>query len=203
MIPARLRLALLAAGVLVLFGVFGLGGVVSRADVRSLVDGAGDWGAPLGALLVPGPLLAAVSGALFGTLTGFVVTVTSAVLSAVLAFGVGRQVGRDGARELGGARFAAVDAWVQRRGLWAVIVQRLLPGVPDAPVNYAAGLLRLRLRDLALGTAIGVAPRALAYTALGDSFDDLGSPTAIAAIALLGATAILGLVVGRRALRRP
>jgi uncharacterized membrane protein YdjX (TVP38/TMEM64 family) len=159
-------------------------------------------GAVLGALLVPGPLLAAVSGALFGTAVGFLVTVASSVLSALMAFAVGRRMGRDGALELGGARLAAVDDWVAQRGLWAVIVQRLLPGVPDGPVNYAAGLLRLRAWQLALGTAIGVAPRALAYTALGDSFDDLGSPAALAALALLAATAVLGLVVGRRALRR-
>ena len=39
--------------------------------------------------------------------------------------------------------------------------QRLLPGIPDAPLNYVAGAVGVKPWDLALGTAIGVAPRRL------------------------------------------
>ncbi|MEA2176718.1 MAG: hypothetical protein QOG77_15 [Solirubrobacteraceae bacterium] len=163
---ARARLALLAAALLVLFVVFAVLGVVSREDVRGWIEPLGGWGAPvyavlaavLGCLLVPGPLLAAVSGVLFGTWVGFVVTLASAVLAALIGWAVGRAAGE----VHGQARDFA-----QRRGLWAVIVQRLLPGLPDAPFNYVAGSIGVRPWHLALGTAIGVAPRALAYTALG------------------------------------
>jgi uncharacterized membrane protein YdjX (TVP38/TMEM64 family) len=160
------RLALLSAALLALFLVFGLLGVVSREDVRTWIEPLGVWGAPvfavvsavLGCVFVPGPLLAAVSGVLFGTWLGFAVSLVSAVLCALLGMAIGRRTaevhGR--AREL-----------VQRRGLAAVVAQRLAPGVPDAPFNYVAGTIGVRARDLALGTAIGVAPRALAYTALG------------------------------------
>jgi uncharacterized membrane protein YdjX (TVP38/TMEM64 family) len=162
----RTRLALLSAGLLGLFVVFGLLGVVSRAQVQSWIEPLGGWGAPafavlsavLGCLLVPGPLLAAVSGVLFGTWVGFAVTLASAVLAALIGMAVGRRAGE-------------VHGWtrdfVQRRGLLAVILQRLAPGVPDAPFNYVAGVVGVRARDLALGTLIGVAPRALAYAALG------------------------------------
>jgi uncharacterized membrane protein YdjX (TVP38/TMEM64 family) len=69
-------------------------------------------------------------------------------------------------------------------------------------VNYAAGLVRLRPRDLALGTLIGVAPRAFAYTALGDSLDDLTSPLALAALSVLVLAGLAGtLLAGRAALR--
>ena len=44
---------------------------------------------------------------------------------------------------------------------------------------------------MAAGTAIGAAPRAWAWVVLGGSIDDLGSPEAKAAIAML-------VVVGRR-----
>jgi uncharacterized membrane protein YdjX (TVP38/TMEM64 family) len=81
-----------------------------------------------------------------------------AVLAALLGMAVGRRAGEVHGR--------ARD-FVERRGLLAVVLQRLAPGLPDAPFNYVAGSIGVRARDLALGTAIGVAPRALAYTALG------------------------------------
>jgi uncharacterized membrane protein YdjX (TVP38/TMEM64 family) len=55
----------------------------------------------------------------------------------------------------------------------------------------------VRLAAFAAATAIGVAPRAFAYTALGGSLDDLGSPEAIVAIALLVLMAAGGAVALR------
>jgi uncharacterized membrane protein YdjX (TVP38/TMEM64 family) len=164
-VNVRARLALLAAALTALFVVFGVLRVVSREDVEGWIDPLGSWGAPayavlsavLGCLLVPGPLLAAVSGALFGTWLGFAVTLVSAVLSALLGLAIGRGTGRVRAPDV-----------VQRQGLLVVVVQRLLPGLPDAPFNYVAGSLGIRAWHIALGTFIGVAPRALAYTAIGD-----------------------------------
>jgi uncharacterized membrane protein YdjX (TVP38/TMEM64 family) len=50
----------------------------------------------------------------------------------------------------------------------------------------------------AAATAIGVAPRAFAYTALGGSLDDLGSPEAIIAIAALVVMALTGAALIQR-----
>jgi uncharacterized membrane protein YdjX (TVP38/TMEM64 family) len=77
---------------------------------------------------------------------------------------------------------------------------RLLPGIPDAPVNYLAGAVGVKPWDLALGTAIGVAPRAFAYTALGDAVGDRSTAQLVASLALLGLTGIFGLVLARRTL---
>jgi uncharacterized membrane protein YdjX (TVP38/TMEM64 family) len=184
---------------LVLFVVFGILRVVSQDDVQSWIEPLGNWGAPvyavisalLGCMLVPGPLLAAVSGVLFGTWLGFAVTLTSSVLAALIGWEIGRRTG-----EIDGPH----RAFLERRGLWAVIVQRLLPGIPDAPVNYLAGAVGVKSRDLALGTAIGVAPRAFAYTALGDAIGDRSTAQLVASLALLGLTGVVGLIVARRTL---
>jgi uncharacterized membrane protein YdjX (TVP38/TMEM64 family) len=73
-----------------------------------------------------------------------------------------------------------------------------MPGVPYSLVNYAAGLSPVALRSFAAATAIGCAPRAFAYTALGGSLDDLGSPEAVAAIVVLVVMGVAGLVLARR-----
>jgi uncharacterized membrane protein YdjX (TVP38/TMEM64 family) len=146
----------------------------------------------LGCLLIPGPVLATLSGVLFGTWLGFVVTLASSVLAALLGLAVGRWAGRLNWRH---------RELLERRGLWAVVVQRLLPGIPDAPVNYLAGVVGVRAWHLALGTAIGVAPRAFAYTALGDAIGSHSTAQAVGSLVLLGLTAVLGIALARHAVR--
>jgi uncharacterized membrane protein YdjX (TVP38/TMEM64 family) len=176
--------------------------------VRDWIEPLGAAAAPvfvvlsalLGAALVPGPLLAATSGLLFGTLAGTAVTLAAATLSAVVSLVVGRGAARDevdrrvGDRE----RAAALVALARRRGTVAVILQRLAPLIPDAPVSYLFGALGLRVWQIALGTVIGSAPRAFSYTSIGATLDDPGSPLAIAGWAGVVVTGLVGLVLGRR-----
>ena len=129
--------------------------------------------------LFPGPLLAGASGLLFGTALGTPVSIVSATLGATLAFSLSRWWAHDAVQELAGPRLNALRAWVGRRGFLSVLYARIAPGVPYSLVNYAAGLTPILLRSFVAATAIGVAPRAFAYTALGGSLGDLRSPEAI------------------------
>ena len=79
---------------------------------------------------------------------------------------------------------------------------RIAPGVPYSLVNYAAGLTPILLRSFVAATAIGCAPRAFAYTALGGSLGDLRSPEAIVAVVVLVVMAAVGALLGGRDLRR-
>lgn len=178
--------------------------------MRGWIEPFGPFAAPayvvlsalLGAALVPGPVLAAVSGILFGAVVGTVVTISATVLSAVLALLVARHgAGRQFA-EVSGPRLQALAALAERHGVWAVVVQRLAPGVPDAPASYAFGLLGLRVWQIALGTAIGAAPRAFSYTAVGASLDDPGSALAWAGLAGVVLTGVAGALIGGRLLTR-
>jgi uncharacterized membrane protein YdjX (TVP38/TMEM64 family) len=151
--------------------------------------------------LFPGPLLAGASGLLFGTWLGTPVSIVSATLGAVLAFSIARWLAHDAVEQLQGPRLRALRAWIGRRGFLSILYARIAPGVPYSLVNYAAGLSPVPLRAFAAATALGCAPRAFAYTALGGSLDDLGSPEAIAAIAVLVVMGIGGGFAARRGLR--
>lgn len=181
-------------------------GSLSSQRVRGWVDGYGVAGpivfvavsSLLTVCLFPGPLLAGASGLLFGTVLGTGVSIVSATLGAVLAFSLARWVAHDAVEQLQGRRLGALRAWVGRRGFLSVLYARLAPGVPYSLVNYAAGLSPVTLAAFAGATALGCAPRAFAYTALGGSLDDLGSPEAVVAIVVLVAMALAGLVLARR-----
>lgn len=202
----RARLALLAASLGAAFLAFSVLHLVSRDQVRSVVDPFGAAAplayvviaAVLGAALVPGPILSGVSGVLFGTAVGTVVSLLSAVGSALLAFTLARGAGSPAVAELSGRRVRRISQLLERHGLTAVVVQRLMPAVPDAPCSYAAALLGVRWWQLALGTFIGAAPRAFSYTSLGASLDDPSSAGAIAAIVVLVVTAVVGAELARR-----
>ena len=73
--------------------------------------------------------------------------------------------------------------------------------MPDAPVSYTFGALGVPVWQMAVGTAIGSAPRAFVYTALGASISDLSSPLAYAAIAVWCVTAIIGAFAAHRGYR--
>jgi uncharacterized membrane protein YdjX (TVP38/TMEM64 family) len=148
--------------------------------------------------LFPGPLLAATSGLLFGTALGTPVSITAATLGAIVAFSIARFVAHDAVDALAGRRLRTLQAWIEQRGFWAVLYARIAPGIPYSLLNYVAGLTHVRLAAFASATAIGVAPRAFAYTALGGSLDDLDSPEAIIAVATLAAMALFGVVTFRR-----
>jgi uncharacterized membrane protein YdjX (TVP38/TMEM64 family) len=173
------------------------------ADVRDWVDGVGPL-APLAfvavsslltPLMFPGPLLAGASGLLFGTALGFPVTLAGAVLGACLAFSLSRYVAGDAIEQLAGPRLKAIEELVSRRGFVSVLYARIAPGVPYSLVNYAAGLTRIPLAVFAAATAIGTAPRAFAYTALGGSLGNLRSPEAAVAVAVLVVMGSVGLAL--------
>jgi uncharacterized membrane protein YdjX (TVP38/TMEM64 family) len=177
--------------------------------VRDWVDGYGIAGplvfiavsALLTPALFPGPLLAGAAGLLFGTWLGTPIAIVSATLGASLAFSLSRWLAHDAVEQLQGKRLRALRAFIGRHGFMSILYARIVPGVPYSLVNYAAGLSPIALLTFAGATALGCAPRAFAYTALGGSLDDLTSPEAIAAFAVLIVMALAGLIMARRDLR--
>ncbi|MGA5466114.1 TVP38/TMEM64 family protein [Mycobacterium sp. NPDC050041] len=205
-----LRLALLAALLLTLFYVVAVTRVVDVEGVRQAVAATGPVApltyvvvsAVLGAVFVPGPLLAAGSGALFGPVLGLFVTLGATVGTAVITSLLGRRAGRDSAMGLlGPERAGRIEAQIARHGLWAVVGQRFVPGISDALASYAFGAFGVPVWQMAAGALIGSVPRAFVYTALGASIGDLSSPLIYAAIAVWCVTAVAGAFAAHRGFR--
>jgi uncharacterized membrane protein YdjX (TVP38/TMEM64 family) len=203
---ARWRLATLAAVLLAAVLLLALSGSLSVDRVRGWADGYGAAGplvfvalsASLTVVFFPGPLLAGASGLLFGTAVGTPVSLVAATLGASLAFCLGRWWAHDAVEEIAGPRTRALRAWVGRKGFLAVLYARIAPGMPYNVVNYAAGLTPVRLATFAAATAIGAAPRAFAYTALGGQLGSFSSWQTIVAASVLAAMAVIGLGLAAR-----
>ncbi|CAN5585666.1 TVP38/TMEM64 family protein [soil metagenome] len=199
-----------AAFLLGLFYLVAVTRVIDVDDIRTTVAATGPAApltyvvasATLGALFVPGPILAAGSGVLFGPVLGTFVTLGSAIGTAMIASLLGRRAGRESARALlGQVRADRIDAQIERRGLWAVVGQRFIPGISDALASYTFGAFGVPLWQMVIGSFIGSAPRAFVYTALGASIGDLSAPLAYTAIGVWCVTAVIGAFAAHRGYR--
>ena len=150
---------------------------------------------------VPLVFLTLVALVAFGPLAGFACAMAGALVGAAASYGIGWFLGRDVVRRLAGERINRLSQRLARRGVLAVIAVRLVPVAPFAVVNMVAGASHIRLRDLLLGTAIGMTPATLAMVVFVDQIMDALRQPAPLTFALAGLTVVL-VVAGAWAIQR-
>jgi uncharacterized membrane protein YdjX (TVP38/TMEM64 family) len=176
------------------------------SGVREHLRGFGPW-APavafaliqLQAVVAPLPSFPVVyaNGLLFGTLWGGLLSWASVIVSAALCFALARLWGRPLVqRVVSPAALGQADVLLERYGVFAVLLGRLLPFTAFDLLSYAAGLTPMRLRPFLVATAVGMTPATFLMAAAGDfgggSLGTLGG-------AALGIAALAGAAVWLRA----
>jgi len=116
-------------------------------------------------LLLPVIPLIVACGWLYG-IWGGLLSLLAAVASATTSFSVARALGRNAATRalLQNPRARALAELAAQGGLVTVALVRLSPILPYTPSNAVLGLTGMRLRDMALGTALGMAPGIVLYS---------------------------------------
>jgi uncharacterized membrane protein YdjX (TVP38/TMEM64 family) len=201
----RLRLAVLAVVLVGASVAVATLGDLRQGQLEETVAATGAAGpivyivlyAVLTVLFFPGAVITAAGGVLFGTAFGTLWAVVGASIGAVAAFFIGRKLGRAQVEAIAGRRMGAVDEWLERRGLVAILYLRLIPLVPFNALNYVAGVTALGRRDYAVGTVLGIIPGAFAFAALGSSIENPTSPEFLGAVGLVGLLIIAGPIVNR------
>ena len=205
---AAIRLGVLAAFVAVAVVVGLVVPLPSVDQIRGSAASAGWLGAAtfVGAYglitLTPIPknVVSIAAGLTWGLGLGSLLVYLGALIGATLAFLIGRALGRDAVERFSGARVARVDALLRQRGLASVIGVRLIPVLPFTVINYTAGLTAVRVRDYAIGTALGIIPGTLAYVTIGAFGFEVG-PGLYIGLGVLGVLTLLGVIVGYRSRR--
>jgi len=157
--------------------VFGRVFPLEPEAIRGWLEGWGAWApvayiALLTTAIVVSPLpsvpLDIAAGLAFGLMWGTVWTLVGAELGAIIAFALARRLGRPWvSRRLPAAMPARVDRFVERRGVAAILLMRLLPVFNFDWVSYAAGLTSIRFPAFALATLVGMVPPVIAIVAVG------------------------------------
>jgi uncharacterized membrane protein YdjX (TVP38/TMEM64 family) len=106
-------------------------------------------------LFLPGTLLTGLGAAIFGPYWGFLWVWIGAMLGAAAAFLIGRTLGREFAASPIGNKLKRYDDGIERNGFATVLYLRLVY-FPFTPMNFGMGLTKVRFRDYAAGTGLGI-----------------------------------------------
>ncbi|MGM0516950.1 MAG: VTT domain-containing protein [Pseudomonadota bacterium] len=134
---------------------------------------AGGWvflGIAALALLLgmPATPVIVLAGLLFGAWAGFGVAYGALLLAALAGFLLGQGLGEEALRRLAGKRLDRISRRLARRGILTIFSLRLVPIVPFTVVNLVAGASRIRVRDFAIGSLLGLMPGTIALTVFSD-----------------------------------
>lgn len=142
---------------------------------------------------VPGQVLGFVAGYLFGALWGTILSIVGTTIGTYGAVVLARRYGRPAVERL--VRPETIDhfdAAVDRRGLLALFVVFLIPGLPDDAICFAAGLTRLDVKRVVAVSAVGRLPGYAIVSLAGARF--AGGRT-VDTVALLGALVAVSVAV--------
>ena len=105
-------------------------------------------------LFVPVTFFVGIGVVMFGPYLGFACACLGTLAGAVLSYLIAHRLGREFVYSLIGDRLRNCDDLIERNGFKAVLFLRLM-FVPFAPVNYGAGLTKVRFWDYFFATALG------------------------------------------------
>jgi uncharacterized membrane protein YdjX (TVP38/TMEM64 family) len=142
---------------------------------------------------IPGTMLYAPGGVIFGGFWGGLLSLAGNVIGAGIACQLMRVfIGQRAEEYLERSALARYEERITRRGTWVIFLLRVNPLTSSDLVSYAAGLTRLPVWKLMLGTLAGMAPLCFAQSYLADG---LLTAFPLLIYPLVAACVVYGLVV--------
>jgi uncharacterized membrane protein YdjX (TVP38/TMEM64 family) len=180
---------------------------VRPVAIRDALRDSGAWGPllfwiafALGELIaIPSVLFVIAAGLTWPTEQALVFAWLGCVFAATAVFVVARYAARGFAQGRLPAALRDLDRRVEKRGLWTVVVVRLLTYLHPA-VHAALAVSSVRARDYVIGTALGVVPLTTALVVFGEQFaEGIGAvPNWVWATAVVAAFAWTARAVNQR-----
>ena len=122
--------------------------------------------------IIPGQPIQFAASYMFGVLRGFLLSIAGAVIGATIAFYIAKLLGKDSLYLVFDKD--KVDEYHKRlnsgKGLLAVLIFYLIPGLPKDLVAYVAGITDMRFRPFIIISTIGRSPGMLGSLLLGHFF---------------------------------
>lgn len=138
-------------------------------------------------LVIPVGIMSLAGGLAFGKWLGTLYILIGATAGSCISFLIARYLGRGFVEKLGvmkKGRLKKLDEGVEKNGFRAILFMRLVPLFQYDAVNFGSGLSRMKFRDYALGTLIGMAPGGFVNAMLGSSLDNVVSAQFFIALGL-------------------
>lgn len=142
---------------------------------------------------IPGQLLGFAAGYLFGSLAGTAYSLTGAAIGSFAAFMLSRRYGRPYVESVVyGPTLDRFDEVCRERGLVALFVIFLVPGLPDDVLCLAAGLTELDIEKMVVVSVVGRLPGHLLVAVAGANLAAGAVWETVVIVALLLVTSFVG-----------
>lgn len=152
---------------------------LSPERIRQFVLSFGVWApavylAGYGQPIVPLPasVMLVAAGLAFGTGWGMAAALAGSMIRACGAFLLARRLGREAIARLLHGHIARLDESISRNGLVAVLLIRLVSGLPYDVQNYSLGFTKVAFGPYVLGTLLGISPLCFAFVFFGHALTD-------------------------------
>jgi uncharacterized membrane protein YdjX (TVP38/TMEM64 family) len=182
------------------------------------------------ALSIPGAVILTVAGGvLFGWIVATVAVIAGGTVGATLIFLVARTACGEAVVRRAGPRLGRMAAGIKADAFSYLLFLRLMPVIPFWLVNIVPAVVGVKLRTFVGATAIGIIPATVTFTLVGAGLDSVIrregaayrqclasgwpdcrlhfglhavlTPQVLAALAALGALALIPLILKRRRIR--
>lgn len=172
---------------------------LSPVQIRTWILSFG-WWAPLlyivlyavrPVILFPASLLSLAGGLAFGALWGTVFTVIGAMAGAALSFAAARHLGKSLTRLEWKGNMKKLQQQLEKRGLFYVLLLRMIPLFPFDLISYLSGVSNIRFRHFIIGTLFGIIPGTFAFNFLGSSLASGGIRDILIAVAIFIAALVI------------
>jgi uncharacterized membrane protein YdjX (TVP38/TMEM64 family) len=151
-----------------------------RSVMRDWMGRLGPWGpfavvlamtAQMFLIVVPSFLLIVVAVLAYGPIRGLVLILASVFVASSVGYGIGRFLSpMTVERIVGPEKREKLEEYVDRYGLWVVLVTRMSPLLSSDAISFMGGLVKLKYWKFIAATVGGIAPLvgAVAYFGGGD-----------------------------------
>lgn len=138
-------------------------------------------------LVLPVGVMSLAGGLIFGKWWGTLYILMGATIGACISFLIARYFGRSFIESRGWiqkGRMKAFDEGIQKYGFRFVLFVRFIPLFQYDAVNFGMGFTKIKFRDYAIGSFVGMAPGGFINALLGSSLENVISTQFFVALGL-------------------
>ncbi|WKN32617.1 TVP38/TMEM64 family protein [Porifericola rhodea] len=154
-----------------------------KQRIKDWVSGFGYWGPVIiiGAMVlqmflivIPSPLLMIVSTLAYGPWWGSVISFVAVLVAATIAYFIGYHASNAFVDKIIGQKSGEkVNKYIQKYGVWAVVLFRVSPFLSNDAISFVAGLGEMRYVKFITATTAGIIPLIAMIAFLGKNTDRL------------------------------
>lgn len=151
--------------------------------IKDWVNGFGFWGpliivaamvVQMFLIVIPSPLLMIVSTLAYGPWWGSVISYVAVAVAATIAYFIGYHASNAFIDKIIGQKSAEkVNGYIQKYGVWAVVLFRVSPFLSNDAISFVAGLGEMRYVKFITATTAGIIPLIAMIAILGKNTERL------------------------------